>query len=151
MFGATGSHITGSHITGRREVRWTGYRRMTRRTHDQWDSRWRGLTRLQARRQFVATLAIASLVTLVTLLIGAYLALRNQTLAEEQARLTREAAIASAMMSNNAQTLASSPQASTELSNRISAMTGDDTALYQFSGQTLVAVAAHNMDIVGAP
>jgi hypothetical protein len=96
-------------------------------------------------------LAIASLVTLVTLLSCAYVALRHQTLAEEQARLTREAAIASAMMSTNARTLTSSPQASTDLSNRISAMTGDDTALYQFSGQTLVAVAAHNIDIVGAP
>jgi len=128
---------------------------MGQRTRDQWDirrdSRWRGLTRLQARRQFVATLAIASLVTLVALLVGAYFALRTQTLAEEQARLTREAAIASAMMSNNAQILAGSPQASTELSDHISAMTGDDTALYQYSGQTLVAVAAHDMDIVGAP
>jgi hypothetical protein len=129
--------------------------RTGRQTRNQWDTRWdirwRGLTRLQARRQFVGTLAIASLMTLVALLIGAYLALRNQTLVEEQARLTREAAIASAMMSNNAQILASSPQASTELSDRISAMTGDDTALYQYSGQSLVVVAAHDMDIVGAP
>jgi hypothetical protein len=124
---------------------------MGRRTRDQLDNRWRGLTRLQARRQFVATLAIASLVTLVALLVGAYLALRAQTLAEEEARLTREAAIASAMMTNNVQSLASSPQASADLSDRISAMTGDDTALYRYSGQTLVAVAAHDMDIVGSP
>lgn len=124
---------------------------MRRQPRDQWDTRWRGLSRLQTGRQFVATLAIASLVTLIALLAGAYLALRNQTLAEEQARLTHEAAIASAMMSNNVQTLASSPQASADLSDRISAMTGDDAALFQYNGQSLVAVAAHNMDIVGAP
>jgi hypothetical protein len=132
-------------------VRWTGYRRKRRQTRDQWDNRWRGLSRLQTGRQFVATLAIASLVTLIALLAGAYLALRNQTLAEEQARLTHEAAIASAMMSTNVQTLASSPQASVDLSDRISAMTGDDAALFQYNGQTLVAVAAHDMDIIGAP
>ena len=124
---------------------------MRRPPRDQWDNRWHGLTRLQARRQFVATLAIASLVTLIALLAGAYLALRNQTLAEEQARLAHEAAIASAMMLNNVQTLASSPQASVDLSDRISAMTGDDAALFQYNGQSLVAVAAHDIDIVGAP
>jgi hypothetical protein len=124
---------------------------MRRQPRDQWDNRWRGLSRLRAGRQFVATLAIASLVTLIALLAGAYFALRNQTLAEEQARLTHEAAIASAMMSTNVQTLASSPQASVDLSDRISAMTGDDAALFQYNGQTLVAVAAHDMNIVGAP
>jgi hypothetical protein len=91
------------------------------------------------------------LVTLVALLTGAYFALRNQTLAEEQARLTREATIASAMMSSNPQALASFPQASADVSDRISAMTGDDAALFQYNGQSLVAVAAHDMDIVGAP
>jgi hypothetical protein len=124
---------------------------MKRQTRDRWGNQWRGLSRLQTGRQFVSTLAIASLVTLVALLTGAYFALRNQTLAEEQARLTHEAAIASAMMSNNVQALASSPQASVDLSDRISAMTGDDAALFQYNGRSLVAVAAHDMDIVGAP
>jgi hypothetical protein len=117
----------------------------------QWDNRWRGLSRLQTQRQFVTTLAIASLVVLIALLTGAYLALRSQTLAEEQARLTREAAMASAMLSTNVGTLTSSSQASAELSDRISAMTGDDAALYQYSGQSLIAISAHGVDIVGSP
>jgi hypothetical protein len=117
----------------------------------QWDNRWRGLSRLETQRQFVTTLAIASLVVLTALLTGAYVALRSQTLAEEQARLTREASMASAMLSPNVGTLTSSSQAGAELSDRISAMTGDDAALYQYSGQSLIAISAHGVDIVGSP
>jgi hypothetical protein len=123
---------------------------MRRQARWRQSSQWRGLSRLDGRRRFIATLAIASLVTLVSLLTGAYLALRSQALAEEQARLAREATMASALLSTHVQTLASSPQASTALSDRISAMTGDDAALYQYSGQSLVAVAAHGLDVIGS-
>jgi hypothetical protein len=106
---------------------------------------------LRARGQFVATVSIASVVTLLVLLTGAYLALRSQALAEEQTRLTREAVIASALVSSSVQTLADSSQGATTLSDRISAMTGDDAAIYQANGQSLVAVSAHGVDVVGAP
>lgn len=140
----------GSNAAGRREVRWTiGLRHADRQARRQSGDRWRGLSQLGARRRFIATLAIASLVTLLAVLSGTYLALRSQTLDEEQARLTHEATMASALVSTNVQTLASAGQVSTA-SDRISAMTGDDAVLYQYGGQSLVATSAHGMDVVGS-
>jgi hypothetical protein len=128
-----------------------GYRRMRQHARADQRGQWLGLARLTARRQFLTMLALASLVTLLSLLTGAYLALRSQALDEEQARLAREATMASALLSTNVQTLSSSPQTSTALSDRISTITGDEAALYQYRGQSLVAVAAHGVDLVGSP
>jgi hypothetical protein len=133
-------------------VRWIAHvRRAEGQTLGEWSDRWRGLTRLRAQRQFVATLAIATLVILIVLLSGTYLALRNQALAEEQTRLAREAASAGALLSTSVQPLAESSQASAALPDRISAMSHENAALYQYRGQSLVAVAAHGVQVVGSP
>jgi hypothetical protein len=112
---------------------------------------WRGLSQLRARRQFVITLVVSSVLTLLLLLGGTYVALRAQTLAQAQARLTREAAMASMLLARGAQPLAQPADGVATLPDRISGMTGDEAALYQFSQQTLVAVSAHGLDVVGSP
>jgi len=113
--------------------------------------RWRGLTQLQARRQFVATLVISSSLMLLALLSGTYLALRSQALTTEQARLTREAMMAAALLPAGVQTLADPASGAATLADRVSDMTGDDAALYQYAQQNLVAVSAHGLDVVGSP
>src|SRR5689334_530917 len=86
--------------------------------------RWRGLTQLQARRQFVATLVISSSLMLLALLTGTYLALRSQALTTEQARLTREAMMAAALLPAGVQTLADPASGAATLADRVSDMTG---------------------------